>query len=472
MKIPTLIVVLLLSFACRAQIVVQQFDGDIGAGTSANSDHPNPSIDSNGIYRVEVTWQNINIYTVAGALQSSTNFQTFVANAGGASCTGHCQEPRVIFEQGVSRWMITVGTAGDTLIVSSGSDPTTSTWKSTALTANTGDMTLQVAYGKSNGWLIFTEFVPCGGNAMTEIAMPAADAAWTGAGTISLAHEVISNCATNSAAPCTDLSNASPTAPLYAITRVGDAQTQTNASWILALDTFTPTSSTTGTWSNPASPTQISTGYLYNTPLDPNQPGSPGGVRGSESRRHWGCMTTNGTDLQAVAGSGPCASSCGAQPVGTQQISLWFDISIPGLTLAQKAIMTDANLGYLFPAMAVDAADNTVIVVAGCSTTQFCSLYSFLHLQSDAANTLRGPYLLTAGTQNLQVCNTTPHPGYGDWASAKQDAGDPTIIDAVNEYVNSATPCAWATRILKLQVNPPIVPAATFLSRLRWELQP
>jgi hypothetical protein len=460
-----LILVLAISLACHGQTVVHSFDGDVGAGTSSNPDHPNPYADSNGTYVVSVTWQNFLISNYSGTPISTTGILTFLSNAGFTCTYPAATEVRVIYDRFISRWIVVTNCDGpkDLFIVSSGSDPTTSTWKGVALQVSPGaDPTLKIAYDKN--WVAVTESTPaCGPTTATEILLPQADAAWSGGGNVSLTHEVIGTCHTFEAIPCMD-TNASKgtTAPFYFVSRVGQTQTQTNAALTLAVDTFTPTSATAGTLSAAGSPTTITTPYLYNTPVDPAQPGSPSGVRGAESHRGYSCTSTNSTDMQLVWSTGPCSTSgtCNSETVNTHQHTDWFDVATPALTLIQSAKIFSTSIDYIFPSLGLDSSNNTAIVATGCGTSQFCSIYSWTHFASDASGVIHGPTLLTSGTANYQVCNTTPHPGWGDYASTLQDVSNPATVWTIAEYANSSTPCASYTRILDLQLVSPVLPVA------------
>ncbi len=434
--------------------MVQSFDGDTGTitdGMPTYKDHPDMGVAFNGTYVMAITGQTVNIYNTSGALQKSTVAGTFITNAGVAFGM-HADDPRIVYDPFISRWLYVCSCANDYLIVSSGSDPTTATWKGVALSSRNGDLLMHVGFDKN--WVYVSEYESCSGaNNAVEFAIPSADVAWTGSGNVSLTHEVSDGCHTFDAIPDIDLNLAKGvTGPGYFLSRSGELQKQTNAAIVLAIDTFSPSSSTAGTFSAAASPAMIPTGYLYNTPIDANQPGSPGGVRSAESHRPFSLMTINGTDMQLVWSSGPCQSSCGAQGVDSQQLIFWFDVAIPRLTLIQEAKISDHSLAFLFPSLALDGSHNTLIAATGCSTSLYCSVLIFYHLTSDASGVFHGPNLALSGTANYQVCNTSPHPGWGTYTTTVQDPSDKTKMWTFQEYAGSATVCRWQTRILELQL--------------------
>jgi hypothetical protein len=138
--------------------------------------------------------------------------------------------------------------------------------------------------------------------------------------------------------------------------------------------------------------------------------------------------------------------------VDSQQLIFWFDVAIPRLTLIQEAKISDHSLAFLFPSLAVDGSNNTLIAATGCSTSLYCSVLIFYHLTSDASGVFHGPNLALSGTANYQVCNTSPHPGWGTYTTTVQDPSDKTKMWTFQEYAASATVCRWQTRILELQL--------------------
>ena len=473
--LPFLALLFVLAAACHAQTVVQQADSDVYSGApSPISDHPNMTIASNGTYVMTQTFQNVNIYNVSDlSLQSTTAKATFLTNAGCPGSTGG-GESRLIYDPFNSRWIMVAAAQPDFMIVSSGSDPTTSTWKCLALSANSGDLLMQLGFDKN--WVYVSEFLACSGaNAQRLIAIPTADVAWSGGGTISLTHEVIDDCHTYDAIPIRDLTASKGlTAPGYFISRVGEQQGGGNVALTLTIDTFTPSTATAGTFNAGASPTTIATGWVYNAPKTVNQPGSPGGITSGESHRPFTFMTVDDNTAWVAWGSGNCHTSCPvSQGIDSNQLAFFFQINIPALTLNQKLKWSDGSLGFLFPALALDSSGNMVATATGCSTTQFCSLYSIYQLTTDTAGTFHGPNLVTAGTQNYQQC--PPHgtpPGWGDYADAAQDPSTPSRLWFLHEYANSATPCDWFTHIVEYQpaatpaTPTSIVPASQLLARV------
>jgi hypothetical protein len=451
------LVILLLASCCSAQTVLLSFDGDTGAGTF---NHPNDSMAANGTYVAETGQQGLVVDDYTGARQLTIDMTTFITNAG--LTAGKILDPRIIYDTFISRWIIVCSCAADFFMVSSGSNIVTSTWKGVNLSTATGDLSMRLGFDKN--WVYVTEFyAPT--TRQSEFAIPQADVAWSGAGNVSLTHLIVSNSATLDSYPEIDLNPAKGlTAPAYFVSRQNESQGGSNTAFSLAIDTFTPSSATAGVFSNPTSPTLVATGFVYNSPVNTNQPTAPP-ISSNESHRPFEVFIGSDNQLNVVFGSGPCSTSCpGAQGTDTQQLAFWFQVAIPALTLTQKAKMSNSSLGFLFPSLAVDSSGNVNIVVSGASTSQSASIYGFYHLTTDALGVLHGPNLLRAGTGTYSCAGQTPS-NWGTYSFAVQEPTDGTKLWAIQEYSNSATLCNWFTRFIQMQmaaIPPGIAPTGNF----------
>src|SRR5581483_5424043 len=150
--------------------VVAQFDGDSGVGNPpAYKDHPDMAIAANGTQVVETTGQNVNVYSISGAALSSTSTSSFINQAIGT--VGKVNDPRIVYDPFISRWLFVCSCSANYLIVSASSDATGS-WKGLPLSGDYVSETDASLVGKL-------------------FALPNSDVAWSGSGNISLAHEGI-----------------------------------------------------------------------------------------------------------------------------------------------------------------------------------------------------------------------------------------------------------------------------------------
>jgi hypothetical protein len=429
--------------------IVAQFDGDTGSGNPPSyKDHPDMAIGANGTQVVETTGQNVMVYSYSGSILHSTSVVKFISAATGT--VGTINDPRVIYDPFISRWLFVCSCSENYLIVSATSDAT-GTWKGVPLSSDSGDLLMRVGFDR-NG--VYVGEVAQGSPTQNLFALPNADVAWSGAGTVSLAHEAIATGMPFDQIPVVDLNaNKSATAPEYFVVRSGPAQTGSNVTLSLLVSSVT----WSGLPSSPvaqfsSTPTTIPTGFLYNTPIDMAQPALPN-IRGVEDHRLFAAYAYAGTHIYALVASGPCTSNCGSQGADAHDLIFFFDLSIPALTLNQGVKISSAGGDLIFPSLAVDAQGNVAIAATGVSSVAPPSIYEWHQLSSDAPGTIHGPNLLTPGNDSYSCINTPV--GWGTYSATVQDASNGMNLWTVQEYGNSSTPCNWFTHIVDFQITGP-----------------
>jgi hypothetical protein len=425
--------------------VLAQFDGDSGIGNPPTyKDHPDMAIAANGTQVIETTGQNINVYSYAGAILSSTPVSSFITQAIGT--VGKVNDPRIVYDPFISRWLFVCSCSANYLIVSGTSDATGS-WKGLSLSSDSGDLLMSVGFDKNGVYVSETDATGTG----KLFAMPNADVGWTGSGTISLAHEAI---AAGQAfqMPAVDLNPGKGlTDPEYFLSHSPIAQKGSN----VPLGLLVAAVNWSGLPSNPTASfsfTNIPTNFLYNTPVNAGQPASPN-IRGTESHRVFGVYSHAGQHLYAVVGSGPCVSNCGSQGADSHNLFFFFDVNTPVLSLNQGVKVSNAQCDLLFPSLAVDSRGNIAMAATGSSSGENPSVYEWHQLATDGAGTVHGPNLLTAGSHSYSCVNSPV--GWGTYSTTAQDGGDGTKLWTVQEYGNSSTPCNWTTRSLEFKVVGP-----------------
>jgi hypothetical protein len=111
----------------------RQFDGD--TGTAAYKDHPDMAIGANGTQVVESAGQNINVYNYSGAVLTSSSISAFIRNATGT--VGTVNDPRIVYDPFISRWLFVCSCSANYLIVSASSDASGG-WKGLPLSGDSG----------------------------------------------------------------------------------------------------------------------------------------------------------------------------------------------------------------------------------------------------------------------------------------------------------------------------------------------
>jgi hypothetical protein len=419
----------------------RQFDGDTGTG--AYKDHPDMTIGSNGTQVVESTGQNINVYNYSGAVLTSSSISAFIRNATGT--VGTVNDPRIVYDPFISRWLFVCSCSANYLIVSASSDASGG-WKGLPLSGASGDLSMAVGFDKNGVYVAETDSTLNG----TFFAIPNADVAWSGSGTISLSHEGIAS-GQAFAIPAIDLDpNKAATSAEYFVAHSVPLPNGTNVALSLEIASV----NWSGLPSTPvaafSSTVAVATGFLYNTPKAAPQP-SPPDISATESRRVFSAYSRGNGHLYSIMGSGPCSTNCGSQGADSHDLFFFFDLSVPGLTLNQAVKVASSQNDLLFPSLAVDSVGNIAMAATGVSATQNPSVYEWHQLVTDSAGTIHGPNLITGGTSSYS-CASAPV-GWGTYSATTQDGGDPTRLWTVQEYGNSPTACRWYTRLIEFHIT-------------------
>jgi hypothetical protein len=416
--------------------VLVQFDGDTGTGSPTYKDHPDMAVAVSATQVLEVTGQDVNVYDHSGAMLKSTSMNRFITNAGLA--VGAVNDPRVVYDNFVDRFIVVCSCSADYVMVS-GSGDATGSWSGAALSSSTGDLTMEPGFDK-NG-LYVSEFQPT--TLFYKVfAIPAADIA-----SVSLAHLNTFTDRNFELMPAIDrTATKAASDPEYFIARSGPPQNGTNVAFDLLVNSLT----WSGNKATMSSTTTISSGFLYNTPVDVSQPGAPQ-IRAAESHRIFG-VAQFGTHLYAVEASGPCDSSCGSQGSDAHNLFFWFDVNTSNLTLQQSKKVSSSSLSFLFPSMDVDGSGNVGFSATGVDSAQNASVYLFSHRTTDAANVVNGPTLATAGTVPNYNCNAANPVGWGTYSNTVIDPNQSNVLWTVNEYAGSATNCVWTTKLIQFQL--------------------
>ena len=164
-----------------------QFDGDAGTGNPPTSkDHPDMAVGASGTQIVETTGQDINVYSYSGSLLKSTSISSFINTATGS--VGMVNDPRLVYDPFITRWLFVCSCSVNYLIVSASSDAM-GAWKGVALSGDSGELSMQVGFD-GNGVYVAQTDIPTVTSKL--FALPNQDVAWSGGTTISLAH--LRNC--------------------------------------------------------------------------------------------------------------------------------------------------------------------------------------------------------------------------------------------------------------------------------------
>ena len=446
----------------RGQTVVTLFPGNggttIAANKPTNRDHPDMTIAVNAAQVLTADDERVVVSDHTGTVLSNIPIGTFITNAGGT--LGMINDPVVDWNEFAQRWVLGCSCSLDQVFVSATADAT-GAWKATPLANISGDLTLHLGHD-ANGEYV-AEY-SAGGNVDANtgglgyfcFSIPTMEIMWSG--TFAPTHLNKINCPLETF-PAVDHDPVKPAnAPHYLLARscaAGQCQNATNVNQsLIAMEVRW--SGTTATYS---AEQLLSSGFLYNTPVNVAQLGGLP-LKANESHRIAYSVELFNKHIYAVRSSGPCTSSalCSGEGIDSRQMMYWWDIdmsSFPTMTIAQKGKISDPTLGYIFPSIAVDQRGNVGIAATGSSASQFASTYLWAHHANDLPGVMHGPVLAKAGTA-AYACDggvSPAAPGWGTYAKTVRDPSDGGRLWTAQEYGGSSVGCVWTTSVIAFDVG-------------------
>jgi hypothetical protein len=448
----------------------------------------------NGQQVVQATWQNLSVFDYSGHLLRATPMATFIRNAGldpipaprGAnpSPARGPFEPHVLYDEFISRWIISVTGSSESLLVSATSDPMDS-WGGVNLSCLEGgpcldiDPAIHMGYDKNGVYYCVIHVGDSNPNTVLGVsydcfAVPPAEVQAIGQGTApthtnrahNMPHEVV---------PAIDHNREKARdAPAFFLAKTcdrlspGACQNSGNSSFRWIVDTYT-WNGATGTY-NVGGEQLVKTDlgskqnkWIYNKPCcGPTaifpQAGSDVPLRAAESHRLTN-LVQFGSHLYSALPSGPCTGECGSQGTDTNNVAFWVDLDCSQATacvVSQTAKISGSGFNPEFPSVGVDAAGNVGIVAISATASTNLSMLLWTHRKSDPPNKMNGPTTIIAGTQPY-TCETDK-----TFASIANPVGVDTMLDPLDgtrlwtteQWGNNAARCVWNTRIVEYQIAP------------------
>ncbi|MCA9238508.1 MAG: hypothetical protein KDA44_23715 [Planctomycetales bacterium] len=109
-------------------------------------------------------------------------------------------------------------------------------------------------------------------------------------------------------------------------------------------------------------------------------------------------------------------------------------------------IISDPNLAFSFPSIAVNGFGDVVIGVTGTSSSEYASSYALV--RPAGAGLFEPPRLLRAGVDNYEQLDSLSRNRWGDYSATTVDPADPSIFWTNQEYVDGTN--RWATQVTEL----------------------
>ena len=463
--------------------VLHAFDGESGT-VAAYRGKPEMNVAANGSQVAQITNPSLDVYDYSGTMLKTTSLATLVTAAGLNPTTSPGgkppYEPHILYDPFIQRWIISVSCSLDCVLVSSGSDAVTSSWQGFYLDSYGMDPGVHLGYDKYGVYFsevqiaaLASKDTPYGS---IGFAIPNSEMAWTT--TLAPTHKnKIVGKPLDLMPVVDDTQSKVMGAPAFFLARTcmgancqgnpGNLTVNDAFRWIVSYGTW---SGTTFNWTSnhtslcaggtaPADqcvrtdPNGTSDRWLFNTPIDPPQPGTSVPLRGAEIHRILGAMQ-QGNHLHAVLGSGPCTSNCGAHGPDTADIFIWADIdcSTPSNCAVSQTQKVSTPDHLLWPTVGVDANGNVGIfanVVNGSAT--YLGIEAWSHHVTDPPGVLSGPVVVAPGT-TAYLCSINPtvsQTGNPAGISTVRDPLDPTALWVTEQYANDSADCHWDTRIVQ-----------------------
>ena len=127
----------------------------------------------------------------------------------------------------------------------------------------------------------------------------------------------------------------------------------------------------------------------------------------------------------------------------------WYQVDPLTLTSVQMGTISDPELYYIMPSIAVNAADDVVIGFSGSSANQFAGAYVTGRLSTDPTGEMGVPFEYHAGLGSYQILDGAGRNRWGDYSLTSVDPVDDMTFWTVQEWPRSAGN-SWGTWIAKL----------------------
>ncbi len=495
-----LLVLLSVTNGHAAPPLVHSFEGDKGPGLAVcetgvtHCGLPEMGVAVNGKVAVEVTWQNVRVYDYNGKLLQSTPMMTFIRNTGlnpiptehrkpsGPSAPGPF-ELHVVYDEFISRWIVTVTGQNDSMIVSASSDPA-GKWGGVYPSCLNGgpcldyDPAVHIGYDRNGVYY-------CGGhlgddnpNTVPKVAydcfaIPQEEVKGIAQGTPPPHINRVHNMPLDIVPSIDHNPSKTPSEPaLFAAkscdrTVPGACQNSNGFYFEWVVDTFT-WKGATGSY-NEGGEQLVKTDvgstrnkWQYSKPCCGEMASIPQAgdktvtLRVAESHR-LANLAQFGSHLYGVMGSGPCTSSCGSQGVDSNNVMFFVDLDCTK-TKACVVSQTSKIAGDFNPefgTVGVDQFGNIGIVASSSTLSTDLSVLLWTRRKADAPGTFNGPVTVVAGTQPYSCLDTRNVNVIGNAAGVLTalDPSDGTKLWTAQQWSGDAAKCVWNTRIVQYQIE-------------------
>ncbi len=136
--------------------------------------------------------------------------------------------------------------------------------------------------------------------------------------------------------------------------------------------------------------------------------------------------------------------------VGGRSAIRWVEIEEASNAILQEGIISDEELAYYFPSVAINSKGEVVIGCSGSSEDQYCSAFAVLGTTEDGETTFGDVQLLVEGVGPYQVGSDPSR--WGDYSATVVDPDDDNVFWTFQEYASGTN--QWSVRITQLSTVP------------------
>ena len=124
----------------------------------------------------------------------------------------------------------------------------------------------------------------------------------------------------------------------------------------------------------------------------------------------------------------------------------WYEVDASSATTLQTGTVSDTELSYYFPGIAVNSVDDVLLGFSGSSPNQFVGAYTTGRVASDPAGEMAPPALLQAGAASYELVDGSGRNRWGDYSLSSVDPDDDLTLWTIQEYARSEGD-TWGTWI-------------------------
>ncbi len=144
-------------------------------------------------------------------------------------------------------------------------------------------------------------------------------------------------------------------------------------------------------------------------------------------------------------------------PANNSSAVRWYEIDEATNALLQTGLITDPNLDFLDPSIAVNQFGTVVIGYTATGPTQFPSAFVSVGQTVGGVTTFNAPLLTQAGTATYEVLQNGTRNRWGDYSATVVDPVDPSRFWTFQEFVGSQN--NWSIQFTELMTGSAPVPA-------------